>query len=180
MISLPDLVRAFGFTPMNQVVGFAIGLLATQGEGFEIVGDGADHVVDRVISRRRLAAGPRDAADFPINGAGAERRSFQRQPFGEAAQIVRYTAPLSLVDAASADQPDQAKPPISTDPALGRAQRQRRLLGDARKRRILFQMRPKLAVPLQGALALSLRQLGQGHARHGVTSRGGHAPDYAR
>jgi hypothetical protein len=56
-----------------------------------------------VISRRRLAAGPRNAADFPVNGAGPERRSFQRQPFGKAAQIVRYTTPLSLVDTASAD-----------------------------------------------------------------------------
>jgi len=101
-----------------------------------------------VISRRWLAAGPRYAADFPINGAGPERRTLQRQPFGEAAQIVWYATSLSLVDAARADQPDQAKLPISTDPALRRAQRQRRLLGDAGKRCILFQMRTKLAVPL--------------------------------
>jgi len=35
---LPDLVRAFGFTPLNQVVGFAIGLLAIQGEGLRSSG----------------------------------------------------------------------------------------------------------------------------------------------
>ena len=133
-----------------------------------------------MISRRLLAAGPRDAADFPVNGAGAERRSFQCQAFGEAAQIVRYAPPLSLVGSASADQSDQAKPPISANPALRGAQRQRRLPGDAHKRRILFQMRTKLVVPLKGPLALSVGQLGQGHARRGVAGGGCHAPAYAR
>ena len=156
VVGLPDLVRAFGFTPMNQVVGFAIGLLAVEGEGFEIVGDGADHVVDRVISRRRVAASARDAADFPINGAGAKRRTFQRETFGKAAKVVRHATPLALVRPAGADQPDQPKPPISADPALRRPKRQRRLLGDARERCVMFQMRTKLPVTIQGALALSL------------------------
>jgi hypothetical protein len=109
-----------------------------------------------VVSRRRLTASPRDAADFPINGAGAERRTFQREAFREAAQVVRHAAPLALIGPASAGQPNQPKSPISADPMLRRPQRQRCLFGDARERHILFQMRTKLLVTLQGALALSL------------------------
>jgi hypothetical protein len=41
VIGLPDLVRPFGFTPMNQVVGLAIGLLEIKSERFEVVGNGA-------------------------------------------------------------------------------------------------------------------------------------------
>ena len=105
---------------MNQIVGFPIGLLAVKGESFEVVGDGADHVVDRVISRRLFAASPRDAADFPINGAGAERRAFQRETFSKAPKVVRHAPPLALVGPASAGQPNQPKSPISADPALRR------------------------------------------------------------
>jgi hypothetical protein len=49
-------------------------------------------------------------------------------------------AAAPAVGAAGADQPDQAKLPISTDPALRRAQGQRRLPGDARNRCMLFEM----------------------------------------
>jgi hypothetical protein len=67
------------------------------GDKHPVVGDGADHVVDRVISRHLFAASACDAADFPINGAGAERRTFQRKTFGEAAKVVWHPPPLALV-----------------------------------------------------------------------------------
>ena len=148
VVGLPDLVRPFCFTPMNQIVRFAIGLLAVKGEGFEVLGDGTDHVVDRVISRRLFAASACDAADFPINGAGAQRRTFQRKTFGEAAKVVRHPPPLALVRPAGTDQPDQPKPAKSADPALRRPKRQQRLLGDARERYVMFQMRTKLPVTI--------------------------------
>jgi hypothetical protein len=55
-----------------------------------------------------------------------------------------------------AAQPDQPKPPISANPALRGAHRQRHCLGDTRERRIVFQMRTKLLVTIKGALALPL------------------------
>jgi len=63
---------------MDQVVSFAIGLLAVESEGLEVVRNSADHVVDCVISRRLFPTSSRNAADLSVGGAWAERRTFQR------------------------------------------------------------------------------------------------------
>jgi hypothetical protein len=52
-------------------------------------------------------------------------------------------------------------------------QGQRCLPGNACERRILFQMQTKLLVTLQGALALSLGQLGQRRDERGVAGVAG-------
>ena len=127
---------------MNQIVRFAIGLLAVKGEGFEVLGDGTDHVVDRVISRRRFAASARDAADFPINGAGAQQRTFQRKTSGSGEG--RPDPPPLARSARPARISRSPKPAKSADPAPRRPKRQQRLLGDARERDVTSQMRTNL------------------------------------
>ena len=87
MVGLPDLVRPFGLTPINQVLSFAIGLFAAQGQGLQIPGDGTGHLVDRVISRRLFPARLRDAANLPINGTRAKWRALQGKAFGKTEQI---------------------------------------------------------------------------------------------
>jgi hypothetical protein len=89
MIGLPELVRPFGLAAMSQVVGLAIGLLAIQGEGLQIFRDGANQLVDRVISRRLFPSRPRDAANLPVSGTGAKRGALQGETFGEPEQIFR-------------------------------------------------------------------------------------------
>ena len=96
MIGLPDLVRPFGFTPINQIVCFAIGLFAAQGEGLQIFGNGADHLIDRVISRRLFPSRLCDTANVSINGTGTKRRALQGKGFGKAEQIFR-DVPLALI-----------------------------------------------------------------------------------
>ena len=51
VIGLPDLVRAFGFAAMDQIVSVAIGLCPFDAKGSQVLGDGPDDIVDGVISR---------------------------------------------------------------------------------------------------------------------------------
>jgi hypothetical protein len=85
VIGLPDLIGAFGLAAMDKVVGRAIGFFAINGEGLQILGDGANDVVDSVVARRIAALVTCDAADLPIDGGWTKGGPLQRQAFGEVA-----------------------------------------------------------------------------------------------
>src|SRR5580698_241608 len=89
VIGLPDLIRTFSLAAMDKVVSRAIGLFTIDGERLQILGDGANDVVDSVVTGWFAALGSCDTADFSIYGARTERGSSQRETFGEMAQIVR-------------------------------------------------------------------------------------------
>lgn len=107
--------------------------------------------------------------------AGSSKKG---EAFGEAQQIFR-DVPLALISAASVSEADEPEPLISVDPALRSSERQRRLPGDTGQRRVLLQMRLELSVSIEGALALSLRELSERRARRGI-DRGYHTPANAK
>jgi len=72
VIGLPYLVRAFGFAAMDQIVGVAIGLRTFDAEGFQILGNGPNDIVDGVIPRWVLTFFAGNTADFPIDRARTE------------------------------------------------------------------------------------------------------------
>jgi hypothetical protein len=98
-----------------------------------------------------LALGLGNTARVSIDRAGAEWGLLQRETFGEASQLVRYTASFALVRPCDAAQPREPKAPVSADPALRGAQRQPCLRSDACERDSLFQMWAELAVSIKGA-----------------------------
>lgn len=89
VIGLPDLVRTFGFAAVEQVVGFAVRLVAIESEGLQIAGDGPNGIADGVITRWSLAPSVGDAVHLLVYSARAERRSLQYQTFREMAQLIR-------------------------------------------------------------------------------------------
>ena len=131
VIGLPDLVRTFSLAAMDKVVSRAIGFFTGDGERLQILRDGANDVVDSVVTGWFAVLGTCDTADFPIYGAGTERGSLQRETFGEMAQIVRQAATFSLIGPPGPGQTNQPEPTVPAHPVLSCPQRERRFLGDA-------------------------------------------------
>ena len=69
MVGLPDLIGALGFPAVEQIIGFAVGLLAIKDKSREGIRNGADNIVDGVIAGRFLLLCLGDAADFPIDSS---------------------------------------------------------------------------------------------------------------
>ena len=161
VIGLPDLVRAFGLTAINQIIGVAISLRTFDPECFQVLGDGADDVVDSVVSRWILALLTGNTAHFPINRTRAERWPLQREAFSEMTELLRQTAALTLIRPSGTGQAGQSEAPITAHPVLSCTQRQCRLHGDARQRHVLLQVRTKRLVAIEGALSLPFGQFGQ-------------------
>jgi hypothetical protein len=124
VIGLPDLIGAFGLAAMDKVVGRAIGFFAINGEGLQILGDGANDVVDSVVARRIAALVTCDAADLPIDGSWTKGGPLQRQAFGEVAQIIRQTTAFPVIGPSGPGQASQPKSPVPANPILSGSQRE--------------------------------------------------------
>jgi len=100
-------------------------------------------------------------AEFPMDRGRSERRTSQRETFGELAQVVMQPPAPAAIGVAGADKACQAAVAVAADPSLRRPRRHRSLRGNLRQRCDPFEMGPQLAEAFERELTLRLDEFGQ-------------------
>ena len=150
MIHLPNGVRSWRLTPMDESVELGVSTCSSLSKYLQVLGKSANEGVDSSIARGLLTGLAGKVADLSINGTNWDGRLFEAKAFNDHLQGSRNNAANAAVLPRLPGKGNQPMPPVSRDPALQGPKAHSGLLHGRSKLLPLHQVRLNEPVPEEG------------------------------